>query len=696
MDPTPYFMTWSAERVARLVVWSHAVTDRIPSTAKGAIALLALHLVTFGPLLPTLGFYWDDWETILLLRQFPPGQFWPYFEGTRPLAAWSFILFGPLLGTRPLAWHLFTLSLRWLASIMVLALIRRLWPKLKWQALAVAMLFAVYPVFRQQAIAVAYHQHWLAFLLFLTSAYAMLRAVSKRGRLHWIVVSVAAQLLHLGLLEYFVGLELLRPVLLHRYRQSLDEQGDTVTIRQLAPALGSNGLVAAAFVCWRISYALSHPGSGDQPIVLFDLLQAPLGALLTLGRLAFSDTIHVLLSNWYDALNPRLVEGVAPADIVGWLTVLVGAGVCALGLNIFGKASSQSDGEWSGDRPGGLLPVGIVAFVLGMAPIWITGRDAQGGLFSDRAALPAMLGASMLWVGAFAAMLRSRKHATWLICLAIGLACGLHFRTANDYRWSWVKQQRFYWQLFWRAPDIRPGTAIVSDGDLFPYVRPTFSINVLYNQPDPPGDLAYRYYLLGREAPADLGQAQGELFVEDFRGLHFEADVSDTVVIYFDPPAANCLWVLESRDTDERNLPELLQRNARYSDLSRILPSGPPGIIPPQEIFGSEPGGGWCYFYQKAALAEQVGDWSRVAQLADEVLEAGFWPSNTGPNSPHEWIPLIHGLALDGRIEEAVRVSLASYEVNPEYRTLLCNLWQSLPRQVNREDDPIDMLSCQD
>ena len=46
----------------------------------------------------------------------------------------------------------------------------------------------------------------------------------------------------------------------------------------------------------------------------------------------------------------------------------------------------------------------------------------------------------------------------------------------------------------------------------------------------------------------------------------------------------------------------------------------------------------WCYYFQKAELAEQFHDWGRIVQLGDEARSKGLLPEDTT-----EWRPFIKG-----------------------------------------------------
>ena len=76
------------------------------------VALFTVCAITFAIHIPSLGFYWDDWETILVARLFPVSEFWSYFSSNRPMAAWTYIVLVPLLGAGKVGWHLFSFFMR--------------------------------------------------------------------------------------------------------------------------------------------------------------------------------------------------------------------------------------------------------------------------------------------------------------------------------------------------------------------------------------------------------------------------------------------------------------------------------------------------------------------------------------------------------------------------------------------------------
>jgi hypothetical protein len=80
--------------------------------------------------------------------------------------------------------------------------------------------------------------------------------------------------------------------------------------------------------------------------------------------------------------------------------------------------------------------------------------------------------------------------------------------------------------------------------------------------------------------------------------------------------------------------------------------------LPSSAIFGDEPVHGWCYYYQKADLARQRGDWEEVARLAEEVDILDL-----RPNDQIEWMPFLQSYAL---LNERKHVKEISTRINTE------------------------------
>jgi hypothetical protein len=153
-------------------------------------ALLLLCLVSFGLLIPWLGFFWDDWPIVLMTRLQGAAGFWKFYQFDRPLSSWVYILSTPLLGTTPFIWHLFSLLVRWLTILGMWWSLRCLWPQRTREVTWMALLFAIYPSFTEQPVSVTYSLPWICYALYFLSIGAMIQAVRK-PRWYWPLTALA-------------------------------------------------------------------------------------------------------------------------------------------------------------------------------------------------------------------------------------------------------------------------------------------------------------------------------------------------------------------------------------------------------------------------------------------------------------------------------------------------------------------------
>jgi hypothetical protein len=639
-------------------------------------ALLALLVLSFGLLIPWLGFYWDDWPAILVARLQGIRGYWAFYQVDRPFSAWTFMLTVPLLGVRPVAWQIFSLLLRWATTLGLWFSLRLLWPKRAQAAAWMAVLFAVYPAFDLQPVSVAFSQHWITYGLFFASIAAMLLSQRSTQRYALLLgVGLLAQVAHLMTMEYFVGLELLRPYLLWIVHS--DPEGPSsglerrqrllLVLRRWLPYL----LILGAYLVYRFVFSRLAFEDTSRLVLVQDLARQPLAAIKQLLGLALPDLLYTLFGAWAQTLDPARVDLSQPIGLFSaGMTILV-AGLCAIYLIRLRLSDRDADDHWT--RQAALL--GALVLLLGPLPIWMIGKQAVGGMYNSRFALAALFGASVLVVAFLEWLKAGGAQKAILIAVLAGLATGQHLRTANDFRWSWSKQTQFYWQLHWRAPNLQPETMVLSDGEIFPYVginSTAAGLNLLYPLPQGSGTLGYWFSDLYREFGsrnvAEL--ASGLPAQRQLRSFWYDGSSQNSLVIYYQPGGGRCLWVLSPQDDDNPDLPKITVDALPAANLARIGSQDTPGY-PPEAIFGPEPEHNWCYFYEKAELARQMGDWQAVAGLADEALAQGF-----SPNQAQEWLPFIEAYAYTGRWPEALERSLHVWRVDHGLSARVCQIWQ--------------------
>ena len=118
-----------------------------------------------------------------------------------------------------------------------------------------------------------------------------------------------------------------------------------------------------------------------------------------------------------------------------------------------------------------------------------------------------------------------------------------------------------------------------------------------------------------------------------------------------------------------------MREAAKLSRARAILPSGAPDLTP--AIFGREPARNWCYYFERAELARQQGDWNEVARLGEQAFALGDYP-----NDPMERVPFIEGYAHLGNWQRAQELTREASDITPLMQPVLCRLWQRIEEQA--------------
>jgi len=117
---------------------------------------------------------------------------------------------------------------------------------------------------------------------------------------------------------------------------------------------------------------------------------------------------------------------------------------------------------------------------------------------------------------------------------------------------------------------------------------------------------------------------------------------------------------------------ELLKGLASISNLQRIARTPlVDGWMPPESVFGSEPGHAWCYYYQKAELAGQYQDWGEVVRLLQVATQKGF-----SPNDKREYLDFIDAYIKLGMYDQATDLTAKVQGSTKKNADGLCALWR--------------------
>jgi hypothetical protein len=183
-----------------------------------------------------------------------------------------------------------------------------------------------------------------------------------------------------------------------------------------------------------------------------------------------------------------------------------------------------------------------------------------------------------------------------------------------------------------------------------------------------PYALLYTETRLGGRILPDL--APDTVIQIPYRTVTFTGSPARSITVYV--PEHGCLRVLDPVYANEEvysKQPRWLTMTIPLSDPSRIDVNAPAPQMP-ASLFGKEPPHEWCYFYEKAELARQRGDWKAVIALGEEAARLGFAPADA-----FEWLPFIEAQARTGNLDEAARLSRLALETEPRVRRGVCQAW---------------------
>lgn len=648
----------------------------------GFLTLVGLALlVAFGLQVTHMGFYWDDWQMVFLAQTGNFGLYWEHFLSDRPFVTWIYWLVTHMVGHSPLSAHLLTLAARWLSLLGFYLALRGLWQDQRWQARWMTLLLAISPAFLQQQVAYTYSAHFITYALFTFSLATMVWAMREPQRLRWLMpLSWLLAFLHVMSMEYFIGLELLRPLLLW-WSASWKNEKLPARLWRVARLWLPYGLALVAFAVWRFVYfpQISYHAEANTPSIILELLKTPFDALLSLAQIALRDFLHLTVFAWTNTFLPEEIELRAKSFLFAW-----GVGALLAGF-LFWILRRLPAGTVAAEMPQRnrflqqATLLGALGILCGGLPIWLTDRSIIVGAWSDRFALAPMLGASVLIVTLVDWFGSSSSRKAILLAVLVGFSTAYHIQIANKFRLHWELQRAYYWQLSWRAPALQPGTAVIGPSIPMNYVAGYslgLALNVIYAPEQRSADVPYWFINGLRELGSKRlpGNEQGLPIEDQFRNITFNGSTSQSVVVAFNP-ARGCLRVL---DEIYLQAPPIEKENtlSALSNTAQILASE--AHQPPAALFGAEPERDWCYYFEKADLARQLGNWEEVIRLWEMAEHSGYTPQNGV-----ELLPFIEAYAHLENRSAAETLSHQALALTENLEPALSALWERLEKQAS-------------
>ncbi len=638
--------------------------------------IASVAILTYAPLFGKLGYYIEDWYEIWTYLTQGAKSLIPLYLSDRPLRGYSDGFFFTLLGTSALNWQIYALVLRILGAFALLWLLRMLWPRKKVETTVAALLFVVYPGFIQQPQAIAFQAQLLALALALFSIDLTIYCLQVRRWVPAVALTALALLMLLAyplLMEYYVGLEALRVALLWiaiRKQEPLTLRESLIrTAKRWLPYL-------AAFVFylfWRIFiFTGSRPTTNVGRLLsqyASNLAHMSAGFFVELAK-DFLETIYLA---WSVPLNNFLYSGTYRDNFFSLVFTILALAAVLLFYK-FGLERLYSDADPAPEELReykSFFWVGILAVLAGLIPVIAANRDVQFVQREDRFSLPASIGVVLL-VSSFIFYVFPKKMRLWAIFFLVGISALTQLNYAVYMRDFWNVQKDLWWQLSWRVPMVKDGTLLLvhlPDGFSFSegYEAWGPADLIYFREAGPPRITAEVLY--SATLPQVFRGGEDPLY---HRGIFVDRNFDNTLVLSM-PTRQSCLNVIDGKKYElSKDEDPIVQLVAPYSRIAEVQ-TGAQFTRPPEEIFGREPQHGWCYYYQKAMYARQVGDWQAIADLGDEARQKGL-----GPADRSEWMPFLESYASLNRDKDARNIAaIIKTETGP--RNLICSQLNAPP-----------------
>jgi hypothetical protein len=647
------------------------------------LALLAVTFLTYGLLFNQLGFYWDDLGISWIRYNFDARALQLYFASSRPLWGLLYQFTGNFIPDNPVYWQIVAVILRWVTAALCWAVFRELWPQRRRLALTVSLFFLLYPGFNLQWVSYVYSHFYIVLSFFLLS-YLLMLLTFRHPKYFWplTIAALFASAFNLWMMEYFFFLELMRPFIIIVYLRENFSAEEKNNLKKLLPQTFVKWLPYLVVWLADVFYRMFVFSNTDYKSVLVaDLQTKPFAALLQLIQTVFSDLWLVSANAWALAFHFPSPSIDGPLTTLFYAAVVIIVGILTAILFLRARDDEKQNYSfalWT-------IALGFFTMLVAGIPYWLAKFEVTLGFPADRFTISFMLGVAIFLAGLLE-LIPSRVRIVFAVAL-VALAAGRQALFADAFRRDWVSQKTLFWQMTWRAPGIAPNTLVLMNEGPFNYYADNSlgaALNWIYDPDNHSAPIHYAlFYPTSRMQPGgSLPGLQAGLPINyDYAVGKFSGSTSQVLSFYFQPPG--CLRLLDP-EIDSKNhfiADESMMRDAAQLSSSAWIKPDLTARIP--KVYGPEPAHGWCYYFEQADLARQMGDWSKVVQLGDQAFKL-----NDHPNDPVERFVFIEGYAHVGNWQRVKELAIASYKVSPTYvGPLLCKLLNRIDHDVASDNE---------
>jgi hypothetical protein len=607
-------------------------------------------VITHGIGISRLGYYYDDWYMLWSGQARGAASIVSLFSTDRPYMGVVYSWVYRLLGDAIINWHLYALLWRFLGGLAFFWILRLVWPQQKYITTLMAVLFIIYPGFLSQPDANTKQNHLFGFgtaLLSIAFMLQSLRADSKIGKLSYGLISLILTANYLFIYEYMIGLEGMRLVLLGFVLFQNGFKEVRALFIEMLKRWWAYPVVIAGFLYWRLFIFDSSRNATDAG----QLASSYRGNLANMSlRLIFEslkDFLDTTLFAWF-------VQPFHLYTNAGYANLAMALLVAVVVMSLVWFYSFLFKKHWGAEfheietltLTKNFIWLGAFITICAIVPVVLSAREFDPtDAYKSYGLHP--IGGVVLFVSGFILMLQPKFRQLGLLAL-IGISVSTQLLNVTNWAKAWDYQREAWWQLTWRAPDIKSNTLVMTYFSVGYGFQQDYEIwgpiNLIY-RPGPAKAPLISAEVLNSDTTLNI--LQGDVLGKRMRDFSLRQDFTKLLLLSL-PSGNSCVHVIDGAlPVYSENESLLVRRVGAYSVIKRVELEGK-APTPPVEIFGTEPAHGWCYYYQKAALARQAGDWNEINRLYDETVAKGLMAGDKS-----EIFPFLEGLVNSGQSAKA-------------------------------------------
>jgi hypothetical protein len=658
-----------------------------------AVISALIYLVSIGQ----FSYFRDDWYYAYDGYIAGPSIFKIMFSSDRPARGLFFGIYYLLFGPQPLPYHIGAYVWRLLSAYSALWLFGLLWPRQRIANFAMALLFVIYPGFLWWPQGIEY-QPIIASLCLHTFSIALtlaaIQSIQKNTQLFLWAGSILTGLTAIALVDYAIGMEAFRIFCISLLIAST--QRDLTSTRKIIRTIRASLIpltIPLLFIIWKIFLFTGDRKATDISFQISDLIRAPMQTSLLWGQHLFTSTLNVSFLAWWTPLK-QYYSFLRQNDLLlGFIIATISIALTVIATRLIAdrrtEAPTQTREASNSDSnlPSSAIWLGLAGVIFGLLPVVMANRFVIFKAYSHYA-LPASLAGVILVVGLIN-ILASKKLQLIIVSLLVGIAAlthrGLAVKAANEQ----AAVRNFWWQVYWRIPQIQEGSTLAVQYPSIDYGEDTDIVwgpaNFLY-YPNPQPGVDLVKYKIGATRLDEEGiqNVLGEdaKVSKPYRS-HFMFLNYRKVLVMSQPSSESCVHVIDGRwpELSQHDIPQMSQLFP-HSKIEYALTANEAKSKPLNFAFGAEPAHGWCFYYQKAELARQQGDWEAIVSIDAKITSL-----NLAPSDPIEWMPFLQAYAHLGQTKKVGQIS-TYFKNDPFYNQQLCkNL-----NEINKSDPlPTDM-----